>query len=73
MSALYDPNSLMPHVLLLSYNLPELHVLVDSGSTHCFVDTKCALRHTLSTYSVPPIVLQLFDGTLNFVITQAVD
>jgi len=72
-SALYDPNSLMPHVFLLSYDLPELRALVDSGSTHCFVDTKYALGHTLSTYSISPIVLQLFDGTSNFVITQAVD
>jgi len=72
-SALYDPNSLMPHVLLLSYDLPELRTLVDSGSTHCFVDTKYALGHSLSTYSVSPIVLQLFDGTSNFVITQAVN
>jgi len=63
----------MPHVLLLSYDLPELHALVDSGSTHCFVDTKYALRHSLSTYSIPPIVLWLFDGTSNFVITQAVN
>ena len=63
----------MPHVLLLSYNLPELCVLVDSGSTYCFVDTKYALGHSLSTYSVPPIVLQLFDSTSNFVITQAID
>jgi len=31
------------------------------------------LSDTLSTYSIPPIVLRLFDGTLNFVITQAVD
>jgi len=63
----------MPHVFLLSYNLPELHALVDSGSTHCFVDTKYALGHSLSTYSVSPIVLWLFNGTSNSVITQAVD
>jgi len=72
-SALYDPNSLMPHVLLLSYDLPELRALVDSSSTHCFVDTKYTLGHTLSAYSISLIVLQLFDGTSNFVITQAVD
>jgi len=63
----------MPHVFLLSYDLPELRALVDSGSTPCFVDTKYALGHTLSTYPVTPIVLRLFDGTSNFVITQAVD
>jgi len=40
---------------------------------HCFVDTKYALRHSLSTYSIPPIVLWLFDGTSNFVITQAIN
>jgi len=63
----------MPHVLLLSYNLPELCALVDSGSTHCFVDTKYALGYTLSTYSISPIVLWLFDSTSNFVITQAIN
>jgi len=31
------------------------------------------LSDTLSTYSIPPIVLRLFDGTLNFVITQAIN
>jgi len=63
----------MPHVFLLSYNLPELRVLVDSSSVHCFVDTKYALGHSLSTYSVSLIVLWLFDGTSNFVITQAIN
>jgi len=72
-STLYNSNSLMPYILLLSYDLPELRALVDSGSTHCFVDTKYALRHTLSTYSIPPIVLWLFDSTSNFVITQAIN
>jgi len=72
-SALYDPNSLMPHAFLSSYDLPELCALVDSSSTHCFVDTKYALGLSLSTYSVPLITLQLFNSTLNFVITQAID
>jgi len=73
MSALYNPNSLMPHVLLLSYDLPELCVLVDSGSTHCFVDIQFTHKNNITTYSVPLITLQLFDGTSNFVITQAVN
>jgi len=54
MSTLYDPNSLMPHVFLSSYGLPELHVLVDSGSMHCFVDTKYALGHSLSSLTPFP-------------------
>ena len=63
----------MPYVSLLSYNIPQLYVLVDSGSTHCFIDSKYALEKPFTIYSIPPIVLQLFDGTSNFVITQAID
>jgi len=72
-SALSDPNSLIPSVSLLAYNLSKIHVLVDSGSTHCFVDLQYAHKNKFVTYSIPPIVLQLFDGTSNFTITQAVD
>jgi len=63
----------MPHVILLSFGLPKTCALVDSGSTHCFVDLQFAPKNNISTYSIPPIVLQLFDGTSNFVITQAID
>ena len=73
MSALYDPNSLMPHVTLLSFDLPKTRTLVDSRSMHCFVDVQFAHKNNISTYSIPPITLRLFDGTSNFVITQAVD
>jgi len=72
-SALYDPNSLMPHITLLSLDLPKTRALVDSGSMHCFVDLQFAHKNNLTSYSVSPIVLWLFDGTSNFVITQAVD
>ena len=40
---------------------------------HCFVDSKYALEKSFTIYSISPIVLQLFDGTSNFVITQAID
>ena len=52
MSTLLDPNSLMPHVSLLSLDLPKIHTLVDSGSTHCFVDIKFTHNNKLTTYSV---------------------
>ncbi|KIM68553.1 hypothetical protein SCLCIDRAFT_20456 [Scleroderma citrinum Foug A] len=39
MSTLSNPNSLMPYVSFLSYNIPQLRALVDSGSTHCFIDS----------------------------------
>jgi len=63
----------MPHVSLLSLDLPKIRALVDSGSTHCFVDIKFAHKNKFTTYSVTPIVLRLFDGSSNFVITEAVD
>ncbi|KIJ08731.1 hypothetical protein PAXINDRAFT_59846, partial [Paxillus involutus ATCC 200175] len=47
--------------------------LVDCGSTDCFIDTSFVNKHQLSTYSVPPIQLKLFDGTSNCMITHAVD
>ncbi|KIM51408.1 hypothetical protein SCLCIDRAFT_33477 [Scleroderma citrinum Foug A] len=37
-SALSDPNALIPLVSILPYNLENIHALVDSRSTHCFVD-----------------------------------
>ncbi|KIM52957.1 hypothetical protein SCLCIDRAFT_32242 [Scleroderma citrinum Foug A] len=51
-SALSDPNSLMPYVSFLSYNIPQLHALMDSGSTHCFIDSKYALEKSFTIYSV---------------------
>jgi len=63
----------MPHVILLSFDLPKTRALVDSRSTHCFVDIQFTHKNNISTYSVPPVTLWLFDGTSNFVITQAVD
>jgi len=72
-STLFDPNSLMPYVSLLSHDIPKIHALVDSGSTHCFVDLQFAHKNNLTSYSVSPIQLQLFDGTSNYVITQAIN
>ncbi|KAG6327905.1 hypothetical protein ID866_11184 [Astraeus odoratus] len=63
----------MPSISLLSYNTPVFPALVDSGSTHCFIDRKFASELSVPTYSVSPISLWLFDGTSNFTITQAVD
>ena len=73
MSALFNPNSLMPYVSLLSHDIPKIRALVDSGSMHCFVDLQFALKNNFTSYSVSPIQLWLFDGTSYFVITQAID
>ena len=46
--------------------------LVDSSSTHCFIDTRFATKHKLCTNPIPPITLWLFDSTSNSIITQAI-
>ena len=72
-SALSDPNSLRPLVTTSKYDIPPFPALVDSGSTHCFVDQSFVNIHAISTYSVPPITLHLFDGTTTTIITRATD
>ena len=47
--------------------------MVDSGSTHCFIDLQFTTQHSLPVHTIDPVTLQLFDGTSNFVITQAID
>ena len=73
MSALSDPNALIPLVSALPYNLENIHALVDSRSTHCFVDIQFTHQNKITTHTISPVTLWLFDGLMNFVITQAVD
>ncbi|KIN98973.1 hypothetical protein M404DRAFT_30935 [Pisolithus tinctorius Marx 270] len=63
----------MPTISLASYDEPAFLVLVNSSSTHCFIDTKFANKISVPLYSVPLVQLQLFDSTSNLVITQAAD
>ena len=72
-SALSNPQSFMSSITLIAYNIPSVSVLVDSGSSDCFIDTIFINEHAISSYSVPSLQLQLFDGTMNSTITQAID
>ena len=72
-STLSDPNALIPLVSILPSNLENICALMDSGSTHCFVDLQFAHQNKFTTHTISPVTLWLFDGSLNFVITQAVD
>src|SRR5258705_6845644 len=69
----------LPISLFLSVTTSLLSVLiifkalVDSGSTHWFVDPKFITKNNLITYSVTLIRLRLFDGTSNQIITQAIN
>ena len=70
-AALSDPNSLQPSVTIIDHAIPSFPALVDSGSTHCFVDPSFANMNNLSRYPIPPIVLRLFDSTTTTIITEA--
>ena len=48
------------------------HALIDSGSSHCFIDSKFVSEHSILTKSIPPITLWLFDGSSNSTITYTI-
>jgi len=73
-AAPFEPDALFLSVTTsLILNPVIFKALLDSGSSHCFVDPHFISKHKLITYSVPPIQLRLFDGTSNHTITQAID
>ena len=47
--------------------------LIDSGSSHCFLEEKFVKTQKIATYSIDPLPLSLFDGSVNSVISEAVD
>ena len=72
-SALSDPNSF--HIPLTSPLVSDsetsIPTLIDSGSSHCFVDTSFTSQYNLPVSSIPPIRLKLLDGsTSDSVITS---
>ena len=70
-----------PHSLFISLTSPLIlgqdhlnkilfRALIDSGSTHCFVDSKFVDTHHLKTSATPPVALYLFDSSLNSTISE---
>ena len=72
MSALSDPHALCVPLSSTFVSSSSITALIDSGSTHCFVDSNFAHTHNLPLTSIPPIQLTLFDGTSNATITQSI-
>jgi len=70
MSALLDPDSLF--IPLTIPNSETMHTLIDSGSSHCFMDLSFVSNHKITTM-IPSVRLHLFDGTCNSVITQTAE
>ena len=75
-SVLSDPNSLCipfvsPLVCAPDYLQPiPIQMLVDSGSTHCFLNSAFAHGYSLPTTPTPPVELRLFDRTSNNIVTN---
>ncbi len=46
--------------------------LVDSGSSHCFVNSKYVEDHNLPTKPIPPVQLRLLDGSAGSHISQSI-
>ena len=51
----------------------DICTLIDSGSTHCFLNSATVLKHQLHTYKINLIPLQLFNGTTNSIIHSTVN
>ena len=72
MSALSNPNSLMPSITITSLDMPPVSALVDSSSSHCFSDSKFVNKHSLETYAIILLELRLLDGSSNTFVTEAI-
>ena len=75
-SALSDPHSLFvfltsPLILGQDHlNKIPFQALINSRSTHCFVDSKFVDTHYLKTSTTPLVTLCLFDGSSNNTISE---
>ena len=72
MSAPFQSDTLFLPVTTLTITT-IFKALVDSGSTHCFVDPRFIANNKLITYAIPPIPLKFIDGTINNIITEAIE
>jgi hypothetical protein len=67
-----DPNHDSDSMIVILKHL-DLHVnmLLDSGASHCFIDTQYAYLHSLPLSPLPkPLLLCLFDGSFGQPITH---
>ena len=53
------------YVPLSSPSIPNITMqsLIDSGSSHCFIDDLFTRQNKVSIDSIPPVPLELFDGS----------
>lgn len=73
-STLSNLNSLYIFLIFpsVSNSFLEFLVLVDSGSTYCFINNQFAYKHSLLIFPIYLIKLKLFDGLSNFYISEVI-
>ena len=64
---------MIPNITFNSFQHISEKALVDSGSTHCFLDHSLVRKFRIPTHSVSPIPLKLFDGGTSSMITEAAE
>ena len=63
----------MPSISITSpVTTPPVTALIDSGSSHCFIDSKFVNKHSFETYSITLLELRLLDSSTNTFITKAI-
>jgi len=67
------PDSFHTKISFPSYDSLSASGLVDSGSSHCFVDPAFIDSNSLPFYEIPPVILRLLDGSVGAMITHAAD
>jgi len=72
-AALTNLDSLHTPISFLSHSSVSSSGLVDSGSSHCFVDLSFVLLHSIPSYEISPVILRLLDGSVGTNITRTPD
>ena len=69
-STLLNPDSLFVNINFLYVKDLVIRALVDSGSTHCFIDKSFVMSNSLVTEPILSIALKLFDGSSSSTISS---
>ena len=72
-AALSNPDSLHTPISFPSFPSVTSTGLVDSGSSHCFVDPDFISSNSFPSYEIPPVTLRLLDGSIGAIITRATE
>ena len=68
-----DPDSLIIPLMLPSVSSSLwTPMLIDSGSSHCFIDLQYVTHHNIAMENITPVCLHLLDGSNTHIITLSV-